>query len=191
MRYILKQKSTKKGRQYQRELNDNPYVNGIVGIDGKLAIRPLSDEEFNFLEKFNDEFVEGNFERDANGNITESNLHYNLVTGTEDFILSLKAEIKVIADKLIETNGYREMNDRKAYWKYKKNLYKQREKLKEQLKDIDLVGNTNRDKYARREDLMAYVGKNERTVLITDNFPHLKYNTDEEELFEYVESTKL
>lgn len=176
---------------YRRELLDNPYVNGIVGTDGEVAIRALNDEEFNFLEKFNDEFVQGNFERDVDGNITENNLHYNMVNGTEESVSALKAEIKTLAEKLTETNGYREMNDRKAYWKYKKNLYKQFTALKEQLESINTIGNIYNDDYARRNDLMAHVGKNERTVLITDNFTNSKYDTNEESLFEYVESTKL
>ncbi len=191
MRHILKPRSTKKGRPYQRELNDNPYVNGIVGIDGKNGIRSLTEDEFNFLDKFNDEFVDGVFERDSDGNITDNNLHYGIVNGTEESIAALKAKIKDISDKLIETNGYREMNDRKAYWKYKKNLYKQREELKDQLIELDVTGNIYKDMYARRNDLMTYVGKDERTVLITDIFSKSDHNNNEESLFEYVESSRL
>lgn len=188
----MKPRSTKKGRLYQRELNDNPYVDGIVGIDGNVAIRALSNEEFEFLDKFNNEFVEGNFERDMEGNLTETNLHFGLVNGTEDSITALKAEIKEVADKLSDVNnGYREMTDRKSYWKYKKNLYKTLEKLKGQLKETDITGNIYKDKYARRNDLMTYVGKEERTVLITDLFHKDDYANNEESLFEYVESTRL
>jgi hypothetical protein len=151
----------------------------------------LTEEEFNFLEKFNHEFVDGKFERDTNGNLTENNLHYGIVNGTEDSIAALKAQIKDISDKLGETNGYREMNDRKAYWKYKKNLYKQREELNEQLIELDVAGNVYKDAYARRNDLMTYVGKEERTVLITDIFSNSEHTNNEESLFEYVESTRL
>lgn len=187
----MKQRFTKRGRKYQRELSDNPYVNGITGVDGNLAIRPLNDEEFEFLEKFNNEFVMGNFERDANGKLTENNLHYPLVNGTEDSISKLKADIKITSEKLRESNNYREMNDRKAYWKYKKNLYKEYSKLKAELEAIDVVKNIDADNYARRSDLMTYVGKDQRTVLITDNFSNTKYATNEEDLFEYVESSKI
>jgi hypothetical protein len=162
-----------------------------VGSDGEVAIRPLNDAEFEFLEKFNNEFVMCNFERDSEGNITEDNLHYEMISGTEDTISSLKAEIKVIGDKLRENNNYREMNDRKAYWKYKKNLYKEYARLKEELEAIDVVKNIIDDSYARRNDLMSYVGKDQRTVLITDNFTNMKYATNEEDLFEYVESSKI
>lgn len=161
-----------------------------MGSDGEVAIRALNEAEFEFLEKFNSEFVMGNFERDEDGNLTENNLHYSLVNGKEDDIKTLKADIKVIGDRLRETNNYREMNDRKAYWKYKKNLYKEYSKLKEKLESIDLVKNIDADNYARRSDLMTYVGKDQRTVLITDNFSNMKYATNEEDLFEYVESSK-
>lgn len=191
MRHILKPRSTKKGKRHQRHLNENPYVNGIVGIDGKEVIRPLNTEEFEFLEKFNSEFVQGNFERDENDRLTENNLHYNIVNGTEESVAALKAEIKALSEKLKETNGYREMNDRKAYWKYKKGLYKDYVKLVEELESVDIVNNIYKDDYARRTDLMAYVGKNEITVLIADLFTNNKYDTNEETLFEYVESTKL
>jgi hypothetical protein len=162
-----------------------------VGIDGDLSIRPLTDSEFKFLEKFNSEFVQGNFERDDNGDITENNLHYNMVNGTESSIKNLRDEIKIIREKLNETNGYRQINDRKAYWKYKKNLYKQYTKLKDELLEIDIVKCIYNSNYARRNDLMSYVGKEERTVLITDNFYNLKFETNEESLFEYIESTKI
>lgn len=184
-------RSTKKGKKHQRELNDNPYVNGIVGIEGNEAIRPLNDAEFEFLEKFNSEFVQGNFERDVNGNLTENNLHHKIVNGTEDSVAALKAEIKVLADKLNETNGYRVMNDRKAYSKYKKALYKEYAELNEKLISVDIVNNIYKDDYARRTDLMAYVGKSERTVLITDIFNNSEYHNNEDSLFEYVESSRL
>ena len=187
----MKPRSTKKGKRHQRQLNENPYVNGIVGTDGKEAIRALNDEEFEFLAKFNSEFVQGNFERDSDGNLTENNLHYNLVNGTEESVAALKAEIKALSEKLTETNGYREMNDRKAYWKYKKALYKEYSELKEKLESVDVVNNIYKDDYARRTDLMAYVGNNEITVLISDLFTNNGYNNNEESLFEYVESTKL
>lgn len=187
----MKPRCTKKGKKHQRELNENPYVNGIVGIDGNVAIRSLNEEEFEFLEKFNSEFVQGNFERDTDGNLTENNLHYGMVNGTEESVAGLKAEIKALSEKLNETNGYREMNDRKAYWKYKKDLYKQYSELKDKLNSIDTVNNIYKDDYARRTDLMAYVGKNEITVLISDIFPTNGYNNNEESLFEYVESARL
>lgn len=186
----MKARCIKKGRLYQREIIESPYINGIEGIDGNLAIRPLTDEEFAFLEKFNSEFVQGNFERDDSGNITENNLHYDLVNGTEEYITSLKANIKEIKDKLSENNNYREMNDRKAYWKYKKNLYKEYSKLKEELESINIIGEIYNDNYARRNDAMTYVGKGERTVLVSDNFPNMHYSQNEQSLFEYIEASK-
>jgi hydroxylamine reductase (hybrid-cluster protein) len=162
-----------------------------VGVNGEEGIRPLNDEEFQYLEKFNSEFVQGNFERDADGNLTENNLHYELVNGTEDSVKELKEQIKVLSEKLKESNGYREMEDRKAYWKYKKNLYKEYSKLKEDLEAINIVGNIYTDNYARRSDLMAYVGQDEITVLVTDIFPNMEYPANEEALFEYIEASKI
>ena len=83
------------------------------------------------------------------------------------------------------------MNDRKAYWKYKKALYKEYSELKEKLVSVDIINNIYKDDYAKRTDLMAYVGKNEITVFITDIFTNTKYDTNEESLFEYVESSRL
>lgn len=186
----MKPRFTKKGRPYQKQISENPYINGVEGVDGKLVIRPLNEEEFEFLEKFNNEFVFGNFERDEEGNLTENNLHYELVNNTEDHVNALKEQIKEIKEKLNENNNYREMNDRKAYWKYKKNLYKEYSRLKEELESTNILGEINNDNYARRNDVMTYLGKDDRTVLVTDHFSNMKYNTNEAALFEYIESTK-
>ncbi len=184
----MKPRSTKKGRKYQRELNNNPYVEGVIGVDGKMAIRPLNDEEFEFLKKFNDEFVEGNFKRDS------TDLHYNLIQENENEVKELKERIKELGIKLRENNGYRMLNDRKAYSKYKKNLYKERQSLIEKLKEVDVIGNITNAKYARRVDLMAYTGKGERTVAISDLFnqgsKNTKYTNSESDLFEYLEASR-
>lgn len=187
----MKARSTKKGRHYQKEIVETPYLNGVKDNDGNIVIRPLDQEEFEFLEKFNNEFVFGNFERDGSGNITENNLHYELVNGTEEHVKALKDRIKDVRDKLNEKNNYREMNDRKAYWKYKKNLYKEYSALKEELEATNLLGEINNDNYARRNDIMTYLGVGERTVLITDNFHNMKYESNEAALFEYIESSKV
>lgn len=184
-------RSTKKGRAYQRDLGSNPYIEGVTDFDGKIAIRPLNDEEFEWLEKFNNEFVEGNFIKNENKEITEDNLHYSLIVESEALVSDLKAQIKAISYQLMETNGYRQMNDRKAYFKYKKNLYKQHEKLKEELESVNITGNIYNDKYARRFDVMAYVGNSQRTVRVVDHFSKIGADTNEGILFEYMESTKL
>lgn len=163
-----------------------------MGTDGNIALRQLTDEEFRFLSKFNDEFVEGNFDRDVDGNILDTNLHYQLVNSTEDSLMELKSQIKEVSAKLADRDSkYCEKSDRKSYWRYKKNLYKEMEELKEKLKETDVIGNVYKDKYARRNDLMTYVGKEERTVLITDLFQGNISPNNEEALFEYVESVKL
>lgn len=183
-------KSTQKGRKYQRELNSNPYTKGVTGVDGNVAIRALTEEELAYLEKFNNEFVEGNFERDDEGNVNENNLHYNLINESEERVKVIKEQIKELGVKLRETNDYRTMHDRKAYWKYKKNLYKEREKLKDQLNEINIVGNINGSKYARRNDVMAYTGVGEKTVHVLDHFNTNKEVDSEHKLFEYIESSK-
>lgn len=187
----MKPRSTKKGRAYQRELRSNPYTEGVVNFDGEIVIRPLNNEEFEWLEKFNNEFVEGNFIKNENKEITEENLHYKLIVESEALVVDLKAQIKEINTKLMETNGYRHMNDRKSYFKYKKNLYKQREKLKEQLESVNITGNIYNNNWAKRFDVMAYVGNSQRTVRITDHFSKTGLDTNEGQLFEYIESTKL
>lgn len=187
----MKLKSTKKGRVYQRDLASNPYINGVKGQNEEVVIRPLTEDEFNWLEKFNQEFVEGNFERDSESNITPNNLHFDLIQQTEDRTADLKAQIKEVAAKLSETNGYREMHDRKSYWKYKKNLYKEHVKLTEELEKVNITGNIHNDKYARRFDVMAYIGTAQRTERISDLFEGVNIDTNECKLFEYLESSKL
>lgn len=185
----MKAKSTKKWREYQKDLRSNPYVNGVRDSEGNNVIRPLNEEERLFLEKFNNEFVEGDFKRDSDNNITEDNLHYHLINS--DKIKEIKDKIKEVGDELRKTNNYREMNDRKAYWKYKKNLYKQYDSLKEELKTVDISGEIYNNKYARRFDTMAYLGKSERTILVTDLFSTVEVDSNEGKLFEYLESTKI
>lgn len=185
----MKPRSTKKGRKYQRTLNNNPYIDGVIGVDGKIAIRPLTEEEFEFLKKFNDEFVEGNFKRDS------TDLHYTLIQESENEVKDLKERIKELGIKLRENNGYRMLNDRKAYSKYKKNLYKEYEELKEKLKEVDIMGNVEKGKHARRNDMMTYTGKGERTVAISDLFNqgsrNTEYTSTESQLFEYLEGSKI
>ncbi len=187
----MKQRSTKKVRTYQKELANNPYINGIENADGETVIRSLTDEEFKWLEKFNNEFVGGDFIRNENNEITQDNLHYTLIQETEALVIDLKAQIKEVAAKLLENNGYRQLNDRKAYSKYKKNLYKQHVKLTEELESVNITGNIHNDKYARRFDVMSYLGNGQRTVRVSDHFTQLAFNTNEDKLFEYMESSKL
>jgi hypothetical protein len=187
----LKARSTKKVRTYLKDLNDNPYIDGVADFDGNIAIRPLTDSEFKWLEKFNSEFVEGNFNRDVDKNITEDNLHYDLIKQLEDMVIDLKLQIKELLVKLKETNGYRQMNDRKAYSKYKKNLYKQYDRLKESLKLVDITGEIFNRNWEKRNDVMAYVGQSQRTVRVTDHFSNSGIDTNEGKLFEYMESSKI
>jgi len=161
-------KRTNKKSNYERkkDLLESSYVDGaICPIKGKVVIRPLTEEEAAWLNKFNDEFVNTNISKN------QPNLHDPLIAQNKARVQALKAEIKVISEELKsekETySGWRTMNfeQRQEFSKYKKELYIKKAELTEELESCDIVGNIYRNNYARGMDISNYTT---RTVKIAD-----------------------
>ena len=149
----------------KKELIGKSYVNGIKDESGNYAIRPLNEEEVAFLEKFNDEFVSGNFNKD------KTDLHYPLIKKNRKQVRLLSIElVKVSKELLSDTSGWREMSgpERKAFRKRKKRLYLKKVAIQEKLLDIDIIHTVYKDNYARGVDVSNYP---KRTVHISDLEP--------------------
>ena len=197
----MAQKSTFEKR---KDLLEDDYINGVVGVDGKIAIRPLNQEEKEFLEKFNNEYV------NANASGKKGEIHYELIKKSKRKVSKIKKEIKEISTELrVINNGYREMNSeqREAYKAKRKALIARKTLLVGRLEEIDVLGNIRRNNYARSCDIsnfkkfvsnisdVSYKTFHKITKEANENVPSLnltsKYvnkTSNESELFELLES---
>lgn len=139
----------------------NPYIDGVKGVDGDIALRPLNEEEIKFLNKFNREFNNAEFNND------NSDLHFEMIENNKKTISELKNKIKHVSELLRKSDrGYRKMNseERIAYKQQRIEWFKEKSELIEQLEAIDSKGNIQKSKYNRRFDL----ANSKRTSNITD-----------------------
>lgn len=146
----MAQKSTFEKR---KDLLEEDYSDGVVGVDGKVAIRPLNEDEKAWLEKFNDEYVH------ANARGKKGEIHYDLIRKSKRKVSKIKKEIKQISKQLrIMNNGYREMNSeqRTKYKAERKALIARKSLLTERLKEVDHLGNIRRNNYARSCDVSNF-----------------------------------
>lgn len=169
----------------KKELIGKSYVNGIKDEDGNYAIRPLNEEEKAFLEKFNEEFVTANFNKD------KTDVHYPLIKKNRKEVRLLRQTLDKISQELRnDTSGWRDMNsvDRKAFRKKKKKLYLKKVAIEEKLQDFDIIGTANKNNYARGVDVSNYP---KRTVKIADLEPANFIYTDEDGSYDTDSETSL
>ena len=87
--------NTKRLRYY---IDNNRYMDGVKNEHGQTVIREMSEEEKQWLNKFNGEYYNGSFNEDDS-----KNLHQTLATKEEieshrDMIRELKSELKYTKD---------------------------------------------------------------------------------------------
>lgn len=158
----------------KKDLIGESYTKGIKGFDGEQAIRPLNEEEKAYLEKFNDEFINGNFVKDG------TDLHHNLIEDNKKEIKSLKRKLKKVNNELNDDNsGWRTMNgeEREAFSRRKEELHLMKNDLKGRLSEIDVLTMIRANNYSRGMDVSNYPN---RTVKIADLEPaNFIYNGEE------------
>lgn len=197
----MAQKSTFEKR---KDLLEEDYTNGVHGLDGKLAIRPLTEEEKEFLNKFNNEYV------NANATGKKGELHHDLIKKSKRKVSKIKKEIKEISTELrVINNGYREMNsEQRLEYKTKRNaLLARKSLLVSRLEEIDVLGNIRRNNYARSCDIsnfkkfvtnisdLSHKAFHKISKESNENVPHttldvkfINKSSNESELFEIIES---
>lgn len=157
------------------------YVNGIYDENGKEIIRPLNEEEKEFLNKFNNEYEHNYFD-------SEFNLHDALVEVNIEKIEELRRKKKELTKSLKELR--RGELSSVEFSNLKKSLILQKNEVIEELKNIDIKRELYNKNYASRSDLMNWKG----TCLITDlNYKTFKgiscpENSSEHELFDSLKS---
>lgn len=171
---------------------NSPYKDGILNSDGEMAIRPLTEEERNWLDKFNNEYIKATFNND------ETDVHHNLIKENEKKVLKLKKQLKNVSKKLRVCNaGYRTMNseEREVHKNNIKALLLRKNEIKEQLALCNVKGITEANKYARSVD----ISNSKRTIEIGDlspkNFIYTEgeniKNASETELFDKLKNAPL
>lgn len=92
-----KKKSTYEKR---KEARYNPYIDGVKNEYGEEVIRPLTQQEKEILEKFNQEFVDASF--------TDNNLHDCLIEENKNKLRNLRRRLKKAKDKIakLRLTGY-------------------------------------------------------------------------------------
>lgn len=160
---------------------ETPYVNGVVGIDGTQAIRPLNQEEKEFLDNFYKQYYHSN-------------------TKTTPEVTKLKKEITKLM-KIISNNKTRLKKLKKKKNKVNKeaikfkiaedtlNLKKKKRQVSEiykqqgnQITDYDDVKELTHDNYARNNCVFNIKNaKNELHEYMEDFFDDLSYENSKHE----------
>lgn len=178
---------TKSSYRKRKDLKFAPYTNGVKNQDGEEVIRPLNEDELEFLAKFDKEFVDASFNNDS------SDLHYKMIKDNAKEVKRLKKAVKQVSAEVRKVdNGYREMNgeERIKYKEYRKELFIKKNELVAQLEKVNIKGSIEANNYSRSTD----VSNSLRTTTIGDlssgnfvlrdgNFTDLK-NASESELFD-------
>lgn len=151
---MSKQKSTYEKR---KEILESPYRNGVISVDGEsLGIRPMTEKECAFLDKFNSEFGCANVSYDEPG------LHSELVSKNQLLIKDIKRQIE---NKKVELDSFKTKRGEKTTLskeekehvkEIKISLRKEIEQLKEQLKSLDVIADIRHDNYARSCDPLNF-----------------------------------
>lgn len=94
------------------------YVNGVKAQDGQIAIRPLTEDEVEFLNRFNKEYYHASFDKDDSKNIHKK-------TEDVDLMLEVKEKIKELKSQLNQSI------------KETKRISKEIQKLEDQYKKIN------------------------------------------------------
>lgn len=169
----------------KRNLIGKSYVNGIKNEDGEQVIRPLNESEIEFLNKFNEEFVNRNFQKD------ETDVHYPLIQQNKKEVRKLKRKLGKVNNELTDdSSGWRKMNseEREAFSIRKRELHLQKNELKAKLIEIDVIGTAIKNDYSRGVDVSNYP---KRTVNISDLEPANFIYTGEERSIDTDSETSL
>lgn len=134
-------------RKYERELGEVDYIDGVKGIQD--GIRALNKEELDFLNRFNNEFVRGNFENN------KKNIHKELIAENKEKVTELRQKIKEVKEvlKAHKKNYSSNTMNRLNYATIKASILDQIHSLEDELSLYDVKGNIWKDRYSRRMDI--------------------------------------
>lgn len=151
-----------------------PYIDGVTNQDGEQVIRPLSKEEKEFINKFDNEFGNAAFNNDP------TDLHYKLIQDNKSEVKRLKLKLKKVSAEIRkfthgEGNGYREMSseERLDYKEYQKNLFLKKNDIAQQLEKVNVRGNIDNSKNGRRKDVSNSSRTSNISDLATGNFIYI------------------
>lgn len=145
----------------RKEIKYTPYIEGVFNEDGEMVIPALSEEERDFINKFNKEFGDASFNND------ETDLHHEMIQKNKEAVKKASDRLRVVSKLIRKTdNGYREMSgeERLEYKEFKLSLFREREALQEELSEINIKGNIEKDNNHRSVD----VYNSNRTTKIAD-----------------------
>ncbi len=96
--------NTKRTRDY---LDNIQYINGAYNKKGEKVIRGLSDEEKAWLNKFNGEYYNANFDQDDSKNLHQLQALPEEIAAQRDYIRDLKDDLK----KTKEYDDYKNLKE--------------------------------------------------------------------------------
>jgi uncharacterized protein (DUF849 family) len=109
----------------RRDYIDNTYyVNGVKDVKGKTVMRELTEEEKDFLNKFNAEYYCASFDKDDNNNLHKYKASKDQLNEVREYIKELKQHIKTLE----KTNASKEKL---------RSLYREVEATREQLLELN------------------------------------------------------
>lgn len=147
----MSQSERKKSPQEKRkEARYSPYTKGVKNDYGETVIRPMTNEEKQFLEKFNQEFVDNNF--------TETNLHDDLIEKSAKEVASIKKQLNKLKSEFKKLNNTGYVNAKgeerialkqatNKNQRDKDSIQKEIRRLKDLLIDKDIKANINHSNF--------------------------------------------
>ena len=83
--------NTKRRRYY---MDNVEYVDGVLDQDGNYSIRPLTDEEKEFLNKFNGEYYNAEFDSNDANNLHKTKVDTTVIANIRESLSKLRAKTK-------------------------------------------------------------------------------------------------
>jgi hypothetical protein len=83
--------NTKRRRYY---MDNVEYVDGVLDQDGKYSMRPLNKEEKEFLNKFNGEYYNAEFDSDDSSNLHKTKVDSTVIANVRESLSKLRARTK-------------------------------------------------------------------------------------------------
>lgn len=151
-------KSEKKSTfQKRKEARYSPYAKGVKNEFGETVIRSMTKEEKAYLDRFNNEFVDGTFSEDGN-------LHDGLVEANAVEVRKIRNKIKKISNTLkkLDATGYTDSSGENRLEiankarKHRIKLEQQRRDLKDKLSELDVKASIRHSDYARSTDPLNF-----------------------------------
>ena len=146
-------------------LKNCKYTYGVKNHNGETVIRPLNQEEIDFLYKFNNEYYSGNGLTEESG--LEESLHRDLIKSSQVEVDNLRYQISNLNQVLNSNNPTKMFNIDKDE-RYSLHLIKN--ELESKLEKVNYAGNIYNDMYSRKRDVSNY----KKTVNITDIYTSIK-----------------